>query len=86
MHAPDRSIINLKEVEPEIIYEESQPTNEPHGGESSVREYLRTRGVDPSRIMVNGRGESQPIASNDTAQGRAENRRVEVFLSEPARG
>jgi len=52
---------------------------------SSVREYLRTQGVDPSRIMVNGRGESQPIASNDTAQGRAENRRVEVFLSEPAR-
>jgi outer membrane protein OmpA-like peptidoglycan-associated protein len=52
---------------------------------SSVREYLRMQGVDPSRIMVNGRGESQPIASNDSAQGRAENRRVEVFLSEPAR-
>lgn len=52
---------------------------------SSVREYLRMHGVDPSRIMVNGRGESQPIAGNDTAQGRAENRRVEVFLSEPAR-
>ena len=53
---------------------------------SSVREYLRTQGIDPSRIMVNGRGETQPIATNDTAQGRAENRRVEVFLSEPARG
>lgn len=53
---------------------------------ASVREYLQTRGIDPSRILVNGRGESQPIANNDTAQGRAENRRVEVFLSEPARG
>jgi outer membrane protein OmpA-like peptidoglycan-associated protein len=53
---------------------------------SSVREYLQTRGIDPSRILVNGRGEAQPIASNDTAQGRAENRRVEVFLSEPTRG
>jgi outer membrane protein OmpA-like peptidoglycan-associated protein len=53
---------------------------------SSVREYLRMHGVDPSRIMVNGRGESQPVANNDTTQGRAENRRVEMFLSEPARG
>ena len=53
---------------------------------SSVREYLLTRGVDASRILVNGRGESQPIASNDTNHGRAENRRVEVFLSEPGRG
>jgi outer membrane protein OmpA-like peptidoglycan-associated protein len=53
---------------------------------SSVREYLRAQGVDSSRIMVNGRGETQPIATNDTAQGRAENRRVEVFLSEPSRG
>jgi len=52
---------------------------------SSVRDYLRMQGVDPSRIMVNGRGESQPIANNDTALGRAENRRVEVFLSEPGR-
>jgi outer membrane protein OmpA-like peptidoglycan-associated protein len=51
-----------------------------------VREYLRMHGVDPSRIMVNGRGESQPVANNDTTQGRAENRRVEMFLSEPARG
>jgi outer membrane protein OmpA-like peptidoglycan-associated protein len=53
---------------------------------SNVREYLRTQGVDPSRIMVNGRGESQPVASNETVHGRAENRRVEIFLSEPARG
>jgi outer membrane protein OmpA-like peptidoglycan-associated protein len=53
---------------------------------SSVREYLQARGIDPSRILVNGRGEAQPIASNDTAQGRAENRRVELFLSEPTRG
>jgi len=53
---------------------------------AAVREYLRMRGMDPSRILVNGRGEGEPIASNDTAVGRAENRRVEMFLSEPARG
>jgi outer membrane protein OmpA-like peptidoglycan-associated protein len=53
---------------------------------AAVREYLRTRGLEPSRILVNGRGEAEPIASNDSAAGRAENRRVEMFLSEPARG
>jgi outer membrane protein OmpA-like peptidoglycan-associated protein len=53
---------------------------------ASVREYLRLRGVDPGRILVNGRGEAEPLASNDTAVGRAQNRRVEMFLSEPARG
>jgi outer membrane protein OmpA-like peptidoglycan-associated protein len=53
---------------------------------ASVRDYLRTHGVDTSRVVVNGRGEAEPIASNDSAAGRAENRRVEIFLSEPARG
>jgi outer membrane protein OmpA-like peptidoglycan-associated protein len=50
---------------------------------ASVREYLQNRGVDASRVMVNGRGESEPVASNDTDAGRAQNRRVEIFLSEP---
>jgi len=50
----------------------------------NVRDYLHNHGVDPGRMIVNGRGELQPIASNDTAVGRAQNRRVEIFLSEPA--
>jgi outer membrane protein OmpA-like peptidoglycan-associated protein len=53
---------------------------------ANVREYLRVHGVDPSRIMINGRGEHEPVASNDSSAGRAENRRVEIFLSEPGRG
>ena len=53
---------------------------------ANVREYLRMHGVDPSRIMINGRGEDEPVASNDSPTGRAENRRVEIFLSEPGRG
>ena len=53
---------------------------------ANVREYLRMHGVDPGRIMINGRGENEPIASNDSSVGRAENRRVEIFLSEPTRG
>ena len=48
----------------------------------SVRNYLIDRGVNGGRIDTVGRGSHEPIASNDTAQGRARNRRVEIFLSE----
>jgi outer membrane protein OmpA-like peptidoglycan-associated protein len=51
---------------------------------SNVRDYLRNHGIDPSRMIVNGRGETQPVANNDTTTGRAQNRRVEIFLSEPS--
>lgn len=49
-----------------------------------TRDYLSTRGVSPTRIVVEGRGESEPIASNDDNAGRARNRRVEIFVSEVA--
>jgi outer membrane protein OmpA-like peptidoglycan-associated protein len=49
----------------------------------AVRDLLEDRGVGKSRIDVAGRGEREPIASNDTAEGRAKNRRVEIFLREP---
>jgi outer membrane protein OmpA-like peptidoglycan-associated protein len=49
-----------------------------------VRSYLESRGVPAERMRAVGRGESAPIASNDTAEGRANNRRVEVIV-EPAR-
>ena len=44
----------------------------------SVSDYLSARGVALARIGIRGYGESQPIASNDTDDGRAENRRVEI--------
>jgi OOP family OmpA-OmpF porin len=44
----------------------------------SVRNYLVKRGVDPSRLVAKGYGESSPIADNGTAEGRAKNRRVEL--------
>lgn len=44
----------------------------------AVRDYLVSRGVDSGQLSMRGYGESNPIASNDTAQGRAQNRRVEV--------
>ncbi|TFH22740.1 MAG: OmpA family protein, partial [Myxococcales bacterium] len=43
-----------------------------------VREHLEAAGIDGSRTEVVGMGESQPVATNDTAAGRAENRRVEI--------
>lgn len=47
----------------------------------SVANYLNNQGIDGRRFMVEGFGESQPIASNATESGRAENRRVEIQLS-----
>jgi outer membrane protein OmpA-like peptidoglycan-associated protein len=50
----------------------------------SVRDYLSSRGVATGRIDTAGRGEREPIAENTTDAGRAKNRRVEIFLREPA--
>lgn len=49
-----------------------------------TRDHLVARGVDVSRVDVTGMGERQPIASNDTVEGRARNRRVEIFMAEAA--
>ncbi|HTH44359.1 MAG TPA: OmpA family protein [Oxalicibacterium sp.] len=49
---------------------------------SRVRDYLAGRGVAPQRIYVDGRGSREPVASNNTAEGRARNRRVEIFVAE----
>jgi OOP family OmpA-OmpF porin len=46
----------------------------------SVRNMLVEQGIDASRITTEGRGETDPKADNDTAEGRQENRRIEVQL------
>lgn len=45
----------------------------------SVIAYLSSRGIDQQRLTPNAFGESQPIASNETVEGRRQNRRVELF-------
>lgn len=45
-----------------------------------VRDFLVSQGVAPERIAVQGLGEYRPVASNATAEGRANNRRVEIVL------
>jgi outer membrane protein OmpA-like peptidoglycan-associated protein len=46
----------------------------------AVADYLTARGINPARIATRGYGETMPIASNETEQGRAQNRRVEVKI------
>ena len=47
----------------------------------SVMNYLISQGVSSSRLSAYGDGENNPIASNETAQGRAQNRRVEMYIT-----
>ncbi|MEG1833212.1 MAG: OmpA family protein [Burkholderiaceae bacterium] len=49
---------------------------------ASVRNYLEARGVNSGRITIDGRGSRDPIADNNTASGRAQNRRVEIFVGQ----
>lgn len=46
----------------------------------AVADYLVSRGVEPARLETLGYGETQSIASNDTVEGRAQNRRVEIKI------
>lgn len=43
-----------------------------------MADHLATQNVSAARYTINGYGESQPIASNETVEGKAQNRRVEV--------
>ena len=52
---------------------------------NSTRNYLTARGVSGARIQTEGQGSYQPIASNNTAEGRSRNRRVEIFVGERPR-
>jgi outer membrane protein OmpA-like peptidoglycan-associated protein len=50
----------------------------------AARDYLSARGVASTRFAIDGRGSREPIAANDTAANKAKNRRVEIFVAEPA--
>ncbi len=49
---------------------------------ASTRDYLAARGVAANRMAIDGRGSHEPVASNATESGRAQNRRVEIFVGE----
>ena len=46
----------------------------------AAAEYLMSLGMDASRINLVGLGETEPVATNETAEGRAQNRRVEIAI------
>jgi outer membrane protein OmpA-like peptidoglycan-associated protein len=62
----------------------SDAVNDPLSAQraASARDYLASRGVDPHRVAISGRGEREPVADNGSEAGRAKNRRVEIFLAE----
>ncbi len=51
---------------------------------SATRDYLTTRGVAANRFTIDGRGSREPLVANDTRANKAKNRRVEIFVAEPA--
>ena len=44
---------------------------------ASVKNFLVEKGINESRIVTSGKGDTQPVASNKTPEGRAQNRRIE---------
>jgi outer membrane protein OmpA-like peptidoglycan-associated protein len=57
----------------------NQQLSEQRGG--AVREYLTQQGMAANSVTSKGFGKTQPVASNDTAHGRQQNRRVELVIS-----
>ncbi len=62
----------------------SDATNDPLSVRraASVRDYFAARGLAPNRIAIAGRGSHEPVAANTSATGRAQNRRVEIFVAQ----
>jgi outer membrane protein OmpA-like peptidoglycan-associated protein len=46
----------------------------------SVKNYLKSNGINTERVTTEGYGSSKPIANNETEEGRAQNRRIEVYV------
>ena len=49
-----------------------------------AEQLARSKGVAAGRFMIEGRGSREPVAPNDTAANKAKNRRVEIYVAEPA--
>ena len=68
-----------------VAYQDRFATNWELAGTraSEVVRYLMAQGVDPDRLSAVSLGERHPVAANDTAAGRDQNRRIEVTLAGP---
>lgn len=83
-------VVKLLNENPSIVIEMSAHTDSKGSDEynfklsdnraRSVMEYILSKGIDPSRITSKGYGETKPVATNDTDDGRQLNRRVEFTI------
>jgi outer membrane protein OmpA-like peptidoglycan-associated protein len=78
---PDRSVVI--EGYTDSVGSESYNQGLSERRAQSVRTYLRDQGIEASRLTASGRGESDPVADNQSATGRQQNRRVEVIIANP---
>ena len=53
---------------------------------NSVARYFESKRVDPVRMAISGKGETQPVASNNSEAGRQQNRRVEIYVEPVVQG
>jgi chemotaxis protein MotB len=51
---------------------------------NEVVRYLQSKGIDPNVMSAKGRGDTHPVAPNETREGRAQNRRIEISVEQPA--
>ena len=83
-------VVKLLQENPSIVIEMSAHTDSRGSDEynitlsgnraRSVMEYILSKGIDPARITSQGYGETMPVATNDTDDGRQLNRRVEFKI------
>jgi outer membrane protein OmpA-like peptidoglycan-associated protein len=79
---PDRTVVVEGYTDSVGNDDSNQGLSERRAG--AVRSYLVEQGISSIRLTSLGKGASNPVAGNDTASGRQQNRRVEVIISEPA--
>lgn len=80
-HYPDRSA--AIEGHTDSVGEDDYNLSLSQRRADSVKSYLMGNGIGSIRLAAVGKGESQPLASNDSATGRQQNRRVEVIIDNP---
>jgi len=83
MDQPERSVTILGFTDSRGAVEYNQGLSERRA--QAVRDYLTSRGVAADRLSAVGKGPADPVADNGTAEGRANNRRVEIVLARPAK-
>jgi outer membrane protein OmpA-like peptidoglycan-associated protein len=79
---PDRTVVIEGYTDSLGSADYNQGLSERRAG--AVKSYLLEQGVSAMRLTSTGKGASDPVAGNDTASGRQQNRRVEVIISDPA--